>query len=928
MTRVSKQLGPYEILDVVGAGGMGVVYRARDTRLDRQVAIKVLLPEVASSEDAIARFEREVRAVAAISHPNILAIHDFQRDGGTVYAVMEFLDGRTLRAMVNDSPLSVRKAVHLGVQIAHGLAAAHARNIVHRDLKPENIGLMRSGQVKILDFGLARHVVPQAARADSPTCAQVSTAGMILGTVGYMSPEQVRGHDADHRSDLFSFGVVFHEMLTGRRAFARATAAETLTAILNDEPSDLADSGAKVPPALDRVIQRCLEKHPEDRFHSARDLAFALENALTANGGAVVPPARRRTGPMWVAAVLVAGSLAAGAGISFYLRPVTEQYSVRSLTLSGQDGDPAASPAGDLVAYTSNRDGDAQIWIRDIDAVTQQAIERPIPGAKGHRPRFFPDGKSLLFLRDEGSSGEAAFYVNLNGVNPRPLSLVNIVEADPSPRGDGEIAWIRDSVDEQGRRFAQVGVYNTTTRQERPLFDKQADVEFANVRWSPNGRQIAAIRRSVVSTTSTSIVIIDRADGRRHDLDREGVGAYGSLAWTGDSRALVVTQSAAAQVFVPGVLGRILKIDVASNRQQVLLRQPNLFGRSTRANANATIDVMGDGRLVFSSIQIRQTLRECELIDGGGCADNAAAGRKGVGTRGNSNDRQPAYSPDGRFIVFSSNRTGQLDLWVQDTQTGGIWQLTDDPDLDWDPAFTPDGTHVLWSSNRQSDHLEIWKARFDPTPKITSALTDVTRVSSDGKDAQNPTMTKNGKWIVYASNNEADPGIWKVPTAGGESLPLVRGQFVRLADASPSGRYAAYLVDDRVGRQNAIRVVDVETGLNTGFEIKVPYRRTESTADVTWGRARWMMNNGEWIVFVGQDRQTDQAAVYKQRFSSSGEDTWATRVLLVNSLPEASTESIAVEPDCRDISVSDGYYSRSLMLAEHVPGVVGRPRRN
>jgi Tol biopolymer transport system component len=577
------------------------------------------------------------------------------------------------------------------------------------------------------------------------------------------------------------------------------------------------------------------------------------------------------------------------------------------------------------VAYTSNRDGDAQIWIRDVDAVTQQAIEGPIPGAKGHRPRFFPDGKSLLFLRDEGSA-EAAFYVNLNGGNPRSLSLVNIVEADPSPHDDGEIAWTRNSVDEQGRRFAQVGVYNTTTRQERPLFDKEADVEFASVRWSPDGRQIAAIRRSVVSATSTSIVIIDRADGRRRSLEREGVGAYGSLAWTGDSRAVVVTQSAAAQVFVPGVLGRILKIDVASNRQHVLLRQPHLFGRSARANANATVDVAGDGRLVFSSIQVRQTLRECQPIGIGGCADSAAAGRK-VGTRGLSNDRQPAYSPDGRFVVFSSNRTAQLDLWVQDAQNGDLWQLTDDPDLDWDPAFTPDGKHVLWSSSRQSDHLEIWKARFDPTPGSTYALSDVTRVSSDGKDAQNPTMTKNGKWIVYASNNEAKPGIWKVPTAGGEALPLVRGQFVHLADASPSGRYAAYLVDDRVRRQNAIRVVDVETGLNTGFEIKVPYRRTESTADVTWGRARWMTNNGEWIVFVGQDEKTGEAAVYKQRFSSSGEDTWATRVPLVISLPEASTESMAAEPNGRYITVSDGYYLRSVMMAEHVPGVVGRPRR-
>ncbi len=275
-----SRLGPYEILSPLGAGGMGVVYRARDSRLGREVAVKVLPEEFARDADRLARFEREARAVAALSHPNILSIFDFSTVDGTAFAVTELLDGETLRHRLEGGPLPARKAVELGSQIARGLAAAHEKGIVHRDLKPENVFVTRDGWAKILDFGLAR-VGPAPSADDGRTLTTPpdgeTGAGVVLGTAGYMAPEQVRGLPADHRSDIFAFGCVLYEMLAGARAFYGETGAETMTAILRDDPPALPLGPRKTPPALDRVVRRCLEKRPEERFQSARDLAFALE---------------------------------------------------------------------------------------------------------------------------------------------------------------------------------------------------------------------------------------------------------------------------------------------------------------------------------------------------------------------------------------------------------------------------------------------------------------------------------------------------------------------------------------------------------------------------------------------------------------------------------------------------------------------------
>lgn len=291
-TMKGRMLGRYQVLATLGAGGMGEVYRALDTRLDREVAIKILPPHLAATPDALLRFEREAKAVAALSHPNILAIHDFGADEGVHYAVMELLKGETLRHCLSHGALPWRKAVGIGIEIAEGLAAAHAQGITHRDLKPENLFLTSDGRTKILDFGLARFKPALAAGniTSAPTEPLVTDPGMVMGTLGYMSPEQVRGEEAEAPSDIFSFGCVLYEMVTGQRAFAQRNAAESMAAILRDEPPELADTVQNIPAELERVIAHCLEKNPVVRFQSARDLAFALKSLSSGSVATIALP--------------------------------------------------------------------------------------------------------------------------------------------------------------------------------------------------------------------------------------------------------------------------------------------------------------------------------------------------------------------------------------------------------------------------------------------------------------------------------------------------------------------------------------------------------------------------------------------------------------------------------------------------------------
>jgi len=355
MSSVPQQIGPYTVEAEIGRGGMGVVYRARDPKLGRQVAIKVLPPGVAGDRNRVERLRQEAKTLAALNHPNILTVHDVDTDGDALYVVTEFLEGGTLRERLTTMRLDWRRAVEIGAAVADGLAAAHARGIVHRDLKPDNVFLTNDGVVKILDFGLAR--IEQSADADSATRTHATAPGTVLGTVGYMAPEQVRGEPTDARTDIFSFGCVLYEMLTGAGAFKRDTSAESMTAILREHPAAPNASVPDLPSELDRVLSRCLEKQPNDRFQSARDLAFSLRSQGSEPGSGVLstPSGPQVAQPAKSSVVrrlaLVAVVLVVAAGLTWWM-----------IDDSGSAG-PAGSPAIGAIAVLpfANQSGDAEM---------------------------------------------------------------------------------------------------------------------------------------------------------------------------------------------------------------------------------------------------------------------------------------------------------------------------------------------------------------------------------------------------------------------------------------------------------------------------------------------------------------------------------------------------------------------------------------
>jgi len=537
------RLGAYEILGPLGAGGMGEVWRARDSRLGRDVAIKVLPAHLSGDGAAAARFEREARAVAALSHPHIMAIHDVGTENGVAFAVMELLEGRSLRERLAAGPIPLRKAVEYAAQTAHGLAAAHEKGIVHRDLKPENLFVTTGGQVKILDFGLARQGPSSAQDDDSPTRARDTDPGTVLGTAGYMSPEQVRGAAVDHRSDIFSLGCVLYEMLTGRRAFRRDTAAETMTAILREEPPELAVSNTEAGPALDRIVRHCLEKAPSERFQSARDLAFDLEAVLQGSGrsapvAAAAGPVPRRVSAgvaLAVGAVAVTAAMAAGwasgrgrgAGTPTAPEPAFTRLSFGQGTIRAA----RFAPDGKTVIYGAAWQGrPIRIFLTRLESAEST-------------PVILPDAELLSVSR----SGELAVSIGhqFNGwMGSGTLARAPLLGGGARPVAEGirEADWSPD-----GSGLAVVRRVEGRERLEFPMGKVLVDTPgyVSHVRFSPDGKQIAFIDHPLWADDMGVVAVVDLA-GRKRTLTGSWTSARG-VAWSPSGQEVWFTATTGAQ---------------------------------------------------------------------------------------------------------------------------------------------------------------------------------------------------------------------------------------------------------------------------------------------------------------------------------------------------------------------------------------------
>jgi serine/threonine protein kinase len=516
-------LGPYEIIAPLGAGGMGEVYRGRDTRLMREVAIKLLSSTLGADPELLRRFEQEARTAGALNHPNLLVVFDVGSHEGRPYLVCELLEGETLAKRLAGGPLPPRKSIDFATQIARGLAAAHAKGIVHRDLKPENLFITRAGQVKILDFGLAKLTHPEAIAANQPTLLMASTPGLVVGTPGYMSPEQVRGQLVDHRSDLFSFGAVLYEMLSGRRAFTGGSVADVMSAVLREEPPEGADTG-DLSSALQRIVRHCLEKDPEARVHSAHDLAFDLE-ALAGEppAGTARTAPRPRPGLLWpvliglgsglAGAAIVALVFAGRAGQTSNPAPIFQRITFRRGLLDAA----RFTPDGKTIVYSAAWDGQPR-------AVFQQAV-----GAPDSIALSLPSA-SLLAVSSGTSELAIALDCRENHTGTCAGTLATVPMSGAAPRE------IREKVQEAdwaagGQGIALVSDDGSKARLELPagkvLYETDGHISFLRV--SPRGDQIAFFDHPSRDPDDGSLAVVDLS-GKKTILAAD-VGAAQGLAW-------------------------------------------------------------------------------------------------------------------------------------------------------------------------------------------------------------------------------------------------------------------------------------------------------------------------------------------------------------------------------------------------------------
>ncbi len=701
------RLGPYEIGSPIGKGGMGEVYRARDTKLDREVAIKVLPEAFAQDADRLARFDREAKAVAALSHPNILAIHDFGNEDGIVYAVTELLEGETLRDQLSRGRLPARKAIEYGIQIGRGLAAAHDKDITHRDLKPENLFVTEDGRIKILDFGLAKTEHPDresgASNSSAPTRVALTQAGVVLGTVGYMSPEQVRGEPADGRSDLFSLGAIIYEMLSGRRAFHRDTAPETMTAVLNEDPPAITDDDGMRPATLERIVQRCLEKRSGERFQSARDLAFALESLSLESGRTEVMSQRNRPR----ARALIAAILAfVGLASAFYLgrstgRPSSEAPPVSYERLTFRRGNVNSAqfdPAGQNVVYSASWGGQ-----------TPEMFSTR-PGSRGSRPLELM-GAEIYAVSLAGDitviKKEAGFGLYFQ---PGTVAISSLVGAASREVMDDVLLADRTG---DGDALAVVRVEGGRSRVEYPIGTELYETtnQVGAFRLSPDGDTLAVGEKSRGMVSAWQITFLGR-DGTSHSYSTGVGGDHIDLAWSPNGR----------EVWFNGVLGGSLDLYAlsTSGEQRVLLSPPVLLrimdvsrdGQVLVARTTYRFDVMGvapgdtqernyswlDATEVDAITPDGSTLLLTELGEGGGAETLSVYMRKADGSPavrlgdGQAHD----LSPDGAWAL-TQPRAGPPSLVLLPTGPGAPIELANTQFVDFLTAtFTPDGEHVLF----------------------------------------------------------------------------------------------------------------------------------------------------------------------------------------------------------------------------------------
>ncbi|HEV8385588.1 MAG TPA: protein kinase [Candidatus Acidoferrales bacterium] len=828
---LGKNLGHYRVQEKIGAGGMGEVYRATDAKLGRDVAIKVLPELFTKDAERLARFDREARVLASLNHPNIATIHGLEEAGDLRYLVMELVPGLTLAERLARGPVPLEEALSIVRQMAEALEVAHEKGVIHRDLKPSNIKVTPEGTVKILDFGLAKAFATEASSQDisgSPTVSLMGTrGGAILGTVPYMSPEQARGKPLDRRTDIWAFGCILYELLTGRQAFRGETESDTIAKVLEREP-DWRALPARTPSRVRTLLSRCLHKDAHHRIQHIGDARIEVEEALAAPrtmAGDETPdigklqPARWGKRLLFISAgTAFLGVLATWTVVRIVTRPVSASFSVNSVGRLTHDPGlsewPTWSPDGSLLAFASNRRGNFEIYVRRVEGGQEVNVTND-PG-EDFQPAFSPDGNSLAFISTRSSQSGMIKIGMLFGFEFRTYG------------GD---LWLAPALGGQARRIAQNANFPAWHPRERKIAyvsgvedhrsilevpaeggapiallpSESSSWEIVRLNFSPSGNWIS------FETVDEGVMLVPRGGGAPHKLV-DGI----SHVWDANGRRLYyLTRDHAGGT-------RLLAAEIDEARG-VLAGSPQTVGLVTGILRDLAVSRDAQ-QFAVSQLEGSMNLTRLPLTPTGG----TPSGPEEQLSSGQVIDRYPAFSPDGRRIAFASDRLGAMEMWIYDV-TSRIQQRLQLPGKDlgvnlpnWSPdgrtivvtRFFQDGTRSLWLTATDGSHAEevhppgrgnvsgffspdgrqlLYFFRTEGFTQIhlmdiaTRKKRQLTTSRSDKYDAD---WSPDGRWIAYSSNAGGTMQLWRIPTSGGDEQQLTSGhERMRHVSYSPDGRW-------------------------------------------------------------------------------------------------------------------------------------------
>lgn len=833
-----QTIASYEVVSFISRGGMGEVYLAEDKRLGRKVALKLLPASFTTDDDRLRRFEQEARAASALNHPNIITIYEIRKAAGSHIIATEFVEGETLRHRMSRSALTLSETLHIAIQVADALSAAHKAGIIHRDIKPENIMLRPDGYVKVLDFGLAKlsEEASPAVAAEAPTIQVRTGSGIVIGTAGYMSPEQARGLGVDHRSDIFSLGAVIYEMLARRKPFEGDTPSDTLAAILKTEPPALARVAPGVPSELVRIVMKALRKDREERYQVVKDLWLdlkalkqelefqdKLDRSTGSEGEAtgIMPPGeptatlsgprptltrsaagsisesisieikRHKAGVALALAALVTIIAVSGFGIYKWLNrqtPVAHFSNVRlaRITNSGNVIDATISPDGKYIVYALSDGGQQSLYIRQVSTANDKLIVPPAARVGFFGVTFSPDGTELYYVIKSMDAGTLYRMPVLGGT---PVEVLEKIDGPVSFSPDGkQIVLIRGNYPQPGD--SALVIANIDGSGERYLSQiknprRLSPIFFTGPSWSPDGKIIAA----TVATQggSSKVVGFSVADGTEKDLSPQTWPFSARVQWLPDMSGLLL---------VAGENPAIAQVWMISYPDGSVRRVTNDL------NQYRAIGLTNDGAK-FTTVQAHGLVNLWVAPDG----NAAKAVRLPTGNVSfySSTGNNVSWTRDGR-IVFVTTEGGNADIWVADTDGNNRKQLTANG-ANFSPVVSGDDRYVVFVSWRDGKR-NLWRIDLDGSNaiRLTSGL-------SDGY----PSFTPDGRWIVYTAFDGTKPTLWKVSIDGGAPIQIT--DHVAIASAvSPDGRWIAYTYPespDPFAPPNRIAVIPFEGGPTT-----------------------------------------------------------------------------------------------------------------